>query len=188
MLCIDRKLRSFLVECHSYHICQCSRTYILNNLIHQLHNVFLLCCTSECTDSRSNHWSGIQVTRATAARMSLKVGTAVSMRGNNGEHVTKLVAANDKRKMKKYILVNLTTWICSSAHFMSKPPQEKYISCKTQRIKHVGYRLENSRLHFQKCLCKWGWSRDWIWPQLRNHDSKWQRRSWHGFREESPSV
>ena len=33
--------------------------------------------------------------------MSLKVGTADSMRGNNGEHVTKLVAASDKRKMKK---------------------------------------------------------------------------------------
>ena len=49
-LCIDRKLRSFWVECHSYRTCQCSRTYILNNLIHQLHNVFLLRLTSECTD------------------------------------------------------------------------------------------------------------------------------------------
>ena len=140
------------------------------------------------TDLRSNHWSGIQVARATAARMSLKVGTADSMRGNNGEHVTKLSAANDKRKMKKYKLVNLTMWICSSAHFTSKPPQEKYISCKNPTIKPVGYRLENSRFHFQRCLCKWSGSRDWIWPQLRNHDSKWQRRSWRGFREESSSV
>ena len=31
------------------------------------------------TDSRSNHWSGIQVARAIAARMSLKVGTADSI-------------------------------------------------------------------------------------------------------------
>ena len=86
------------------------------------------------TDSRSNHWSGIQVARATAARISLKVGTADSMRGNNGEHVTKLSPANDKRKMKKYKLVNLTMWICSSAHYTSKPPQEKYISCQKPNI------------------------------------------------------
>ena len=92
----DRKLRSFWVEWRSYHICRCSRTYILNNLIHQLHNVFSLRRTSRCTDSRSNHWSGIQVARArcqdgraTTARMSLKAGTADSMYGNNGEHFTK---------------------------------------------------------------------------------------------------
>ena len=96
MLCIDRKLRSFWVEWRSYHICRCSRTYILNNLIHQLHNVFSLRRTWRCTDSRSNHWSGIQVARArcqdgraTTARMSLKAGTADSMHGNNGEHFTK---------------------------------------------------------------------------------------------------
>ena len=47
---------------------------------------FLLHRTSGCTDSRSNHWSGIQVARAccqdaraTAARTSLKVGIADSM-------------------------------------------------------------------------------------------------------------
>ena len=45
VLCIDRKLRSFWVEWRSYHICRCSRTYILNNLIHQLHNVLF---TSPC--------------------------------------------------------------------------------------------------------------------------------------------
>ena len=96
VLCIDRKLRSFWVEWCSYHICRCSRTYILNNLIHQLHNVFSLRRTSRCTDSGSNHWLGIQVARArcqdaraTAARMSLKAGTADSMHGNNGEHFTK---------------------------------------------------------------------------------------------------
>ena len=60
----------------------------------------------------------------TAARMSLKVGTADSMCGNNGEHLTKLVAASHRRKVKKYILVNLTMWICFSAHFTSKPPQK----------------------------------------------------------------
>ena len=96
VLCIDRKLRSFWVEWRSYHICRCSRTYILNNLIHQLHNVFSLRRTWRCTDSRSNHWSGIQVARAscqdgraTTARMSLKAGTADSMHRNNGEHFTK---------------------------------------------------------------------------------------------------
>ena len=88
VLCIDRKLRSWMtflngVEWRSYHICRCSRTYILKNLIHQLHNVFLLRRTSGCTDSGCNHWSGIQVVRArcqdaraTAARVSLKAGTA----------------------------------------------------------------------------------------------------------------
>ena len=48
--------------------------------------------------------------------MSLKVGTADSIRGNNGEHVTKLAAANDKRKMKKYELVNfdhVDMFLCS---------------------------------------------------------------------------
>ena len=93
VLCIDRKPRSFWVEWRLYHICWCSRTYILNNLIHPLHNVFLFHRTSGCTDSRSNHWSGIQFARArcqdaraTAARMSWKVGIADSMHGNNGEH------------------------------------------------------------------------------------------------------
>ena len=83
VLCIDRKLRSFWVEWRSYHICRCSRTYMLNNLIHQLHNMFLLRLTFRCTGSLSNHWSGIQVARAccqdaraTAAGMSLKAGTA----------------------------------------------------------------------------------------------------------------
>ena len=42
VLCIDRKLRSFWVEWRSYHISRCSRKHILNNLIHQLHNVFSL--------------------------------------------------------------------------------------------------------------------------------------------------
>ena len=49
----------------------------------------LLRRTSGCTDSWSNHWSGILVARArcqdaraNAARMSLKVGSADSMRGN----------------------------------------------------------------------------------------------------------
>ena len=42
VLCIDKKLRSVWVEWRSYHICRCSRTYILKNKIHQLHNVFLL--------------------------------------------------------------------------------------------------------------------------------------------------
>ena len=64
VLCIDRKLRSFWVEWHSCHICLCSRTYILNNLIHQLHNVFLLRCASGCTDLWSNHWSGIKLIHA----------------------------------------------------------------------------------------------------------------------------
>ena len=92
---------------------------------------------TRCTDSQSNHWSGIQVARAccqdtcaTAARMSLKVGIADSMHGNNGEHFTKRVAASDKRKMEKYILLNLTTWRWFSAHFTWKPPLEKYISCE----------------------------------------------------------
>ena len=127
----------------------------------------LLRCTSWCTDSRFNHWSGIQVARARcqdaraiAARISLKVRIADSMRGNNGEHCTKLVAVSNKRKIKIYILLYLTTWRCSSAHFTSKPPHEKYISFKTQHIKPVGYPLGNSRFHFQKCLCKWGWSHD----------------------------
>ena len=88
VLCINWKLRSFWVEWRSCHICRCSRTYIVNNLIHQIH-VFLLRRTSGCTDSRSNHCSGIQVAQATAARMSLKVGIADSMHGNNGEHFTK---------------------------------------------------------------------------------------------------
>ena len=39
VLCIGRKLRSFWVEWRSYHICPCSRMYILSNLIHQLHNI-----------------------------------------------------------------------------------------------------------------------------------------------------
>ena len=96
VLCINRKLRSFWVEWHSCHTCRCSKTYIMNSLIHQLHNMVLLRRPSGCTDSRSNHWSGIQVARArcedaraTAARMSLKVGIADSMHGNNGEHFTK---------------------------------------------------------------------------------------------------
>ena len=45
VLCIDRKLRFFWVEWRSYHICRYSRTYTLNNLIHQLHNVLF---TSPC--------------------------------------------------------------------------------------------------------------------------------------------
>ena len=146
VLCINRKLRSFWVEWHSCHTCRCSKTYIMNSLIHQLHNMVLLRRPSGCTYSRSNHWSGIQVARArcedaraTAARMSLKVGIAGSMYGNNGENFTKMILS----------------------YFTSKPPQEKYISCKKeQHIKPVVYRLENSRFHFQKFLCKWGWPRD----------------------------
>ena len=51
---------------------------ILDNLIHQLHNIFLLHRTSRCTDLQSSHWLGIQDAHAgcqdacvTAARMSL---------------------------------------------------------------------------------------------------------------------
>ena len=43
----------------------------------------------------------------------------------------KLVEASYKRKIEKYILLNVTTWRCFSAHFTSKPSQEKYINCKT---------------------------------------------------------
>ena len=50
-LCIDRELRSFWVVWRLYHICRCSRKYILNNLIHQLHNVFLFRRKPGCTDS-----------------------------------------------------------------------------------------------------------------------------------------
>ena len=106
-----------------YHICRCSRTYILINLIHQLHNVFLPHRTSGCTDSWSNHWAGIQVARArcqdahaTAARMSLKVGIADSMQGNNEEHFTKTSCCQLSKKNRIIYIVesnHVEMFLCS---------------------------------------------------------------------------
>ena len=131
------------------------------------YRAFLLCPTLGCADSRFNHWSGIQVARArfqdaraTAVRTSLKAGVD-SMQANNWEHFTKIVAASYKRKIE-----NIYCWI-SSRGGVSLPilrrnhHKKNYISCKNLCfIKPVFYRLENSRFHFQKCLCNWGWSRD----------------------------
>ena len=52
------------------------------------------------------------------------------MHGSTGERFTKVVAACDNKKMKIYILLNLTSWRCFSVQCGSKPPQEKYICCK----------------------------------------------------------
>ena len=115
MLCISRKLRSFWTEWYSYHICLCSRMYILNNLIHQLHNMFHFTVHQgaqiQVTDSWYTHWLGIQDACtgcqnvcATAVWMSLKVGIVDSMHGKTGERVTKLVAACDKKYTYIYIV------------------------------------------------------------------------------------
>ena len=113
------------------------RTYILNNLIHQLH-MFLLHCISSCTDSWSNHWSGIQDTRAgcqdtcvTAAWMSLKVGIADFLPGKTGEGLKNYFQEVIEEKEKMYICCWI--WSCGDVslfilgwnHF-----QEKYISWK----------------------------------------------------------
>ena len=78
------------------------------------------------------------------------------MHGNNEEHFTKLVAVRDKRKIEKYIYIvefdHLEMFLCSF--------YVETTTTKTQHIRPVGYRLENSRFHFQKYLCKWDWSRD----------------------------
>ena len=136
----------------------------------------LLHRTSGSTASRSNHRSGIQVARArcqdaraTAARMSLKVAIADSMHVNNREHFTKIVAVTYEKNI--YILLNLTRWRCFSPHFTSKP-QEKYISCKKPTYLACGLPI-----------------RLITWLNLTSIAfSNWQRRSWRGFREESPSV
>ena len=51
----------------------------------------------------------------------------------------KVDAASYKRKIAKYILLNLTTWRCFAVHFTSKPPQEKHISCKKPNISSLWF-------------------------------------------------
>ena len=123
--------------------------------IHQLHNMFSLIRTSRCTDSRSNHWSGIQVSRARChVSRCFKSRNRGLMHWNNGEPFTKTSCRSYKRNTEIYILLNLTLWRCFPANFMSQPPQENTRVAKPQHIRHVVYRIENSRFHYQKCLCK----------------------------------
>ena len=132
VLCIDRKLGSLWVEWRSYHICRCSRTYILDNSIHQLHNVFLLRRTSRRTDSRSKITDREFRTHAQVARTH--VGIADSVCGNTWKQFTNVVSASYKRKRKICILLNFITWICLTVHFKATPPQEKYVSWKKLNI------------------------------------------------------
>ena len=112
--------------------------FILSNLIHQLHKVFLLCRTSRRIQSlirNSVHtcWlSGWMCDCSTDVFKSRNCG--LHKHGNTGEHFTQLVAASDKIKIRKIYIVEFYDAGCFSVNFRPKPPQAKYISCKKNNI------------------------------------------------------
>ena len=178
MLCISRKLRSFWTEWFSYHICLCSRMYILNNLIHQLHNMFHFTVHQgaqiQVTDSWYTHWLGIQDACtgcqnvcATAVWMSLKVGIVDYMHGKTGERVTKLVAACDK----KYTYIYCWIWPWGDVSLLILGGN--YHKKNTYVVS--GLPMWQFVLSLSGYQCKCGWSRMWL-NLTSIADSRWQRQ------------